>query len=80
MSPRARKETSRYESSGHQGVELDRRSRIYYFRGTVDNDDLEPVFIERSLRTKSLEEALRRARRLRANVAQGVVGRGKSVA
>lgn len=55
MTPR-RKETSRYEPTRFQNIERDRRSGIFYFRGSVKGQ-----FIDKSLKTDKITEAKDRA-------------------
>lgn len=71
MTPRLRKETSRFEPTPHRNIWRDRRSNILWFRGTVSTDDLQSKVVDRSLKTKSIGEALERAKRIRVTVAQG---------
>src|ERR1051326_448329 len=71
MSPRVRKQTSRYEATGHPNINRDRRSGIYYFRGAVTTDDFQSVFVDRSLKTTQLGTAIERAKRIRVKIAQG---------
>lgn len=72
MTPRPRKGTSRYEPTTDDGIERDKRSSILHLRDTVYRaNNLEPVRVDRSLKTTNMTEARDRAKRIRAKIAAG---------
>lgn len=70
---RSRKETSRYEPTGHEGIERDRRSGIYYMRDTVYIDADRQERVDRSLKTKQIGIAIERVKAIRARIIRGEV-------
>ena len=69
MTPRPRTGTSRYEPTTDDGIERDKRSSILHLRDTVYRaNNLEPVRVDRSLKTTNMTEARDRAPRFCARV------------
>jgi integrase len=73
MSPRPRKQTSRYEPSGDEGIERDKRSGVLYIRDTIHISPAESRFVERSLKTKSIVAARAAAAEIRNRMIRGEV-------
>lgn len=61
-----RKETSRYRPTKYENVDKDTRSGIFYFRGTVNGR-----FVDKSLKTTSIDIAKDRANAIIAAVVKG---------
>lgn len=61
-----RKSTSRYEATRHEGVERDKRSGIFYIRDTIGG-----IWIDKSLKTKSITAAKDKADHIRAKFKLG---------
>lgn len=61
----------RFKDTSLDGVKQDTRSGVYYFRDTVNLPDGSSVFVDKSLKTKSITQAKDEANRIRAKLIRG---------
>lgn len=62
---------SRYEPTKHEGIFLDRNSGTFYLRDTIHIASNKSEWVDKSLRTKSISEALIRANKIRQDLIRG---------
>lgn len=65
--------TPRFEKTTHEGIFKDVSSGVFYFRDTVHGKDFQSVWVDRSLKTKSIGAAKERASKIRSKILLGEI-------